>query len=129
MKIVPFLIICLFLSLSLVRGEEQNAAFTYNSQDKRDPFLPLVDENGFYLADTTLLSPDELSLSGILWDPQGKSSALINNKMVTVGKAIYGFIIKDIAKDSVTLYKDGKEYIIRLSPKGKEQSVKQKEKQ
>lgn len=127
MKIVSFLIICLFLSLSFAIGEEQNDAWTYNSQGRRDPFLPLVDKNGFYLADTTLLSPDELSLSGILWDPQGKSSALINNQMVTVGKFIYGFIIKDIAKDSVTLFKDGKEYVIKLSQQGKEQSIKQKE--
>lgn len=117
-------IICLFWGIGLATAEEQG---TYNSQGRRDPFLPLVDEQGFYLADPVSFSPDELSLSGILWDPQGKSSALINNKMVSVGETIYGCIITAITQDSVTLSKDGKEYIISISRKGKEQSEKQKE--
>jgi hypothetical protein len=91
-------------------------SFLYDDKGKRDPFRALVDENGQYLLEEDrYYSSDELEVSGILWDPEGKSSALINNQIAAVGEVVFGFLVKDITKDAVTLTKDGKEYIIRLS--------------
>lgn len=95
--------------------------FIYDDKGKRDPFVPLVDKDGHYLLDTgTLYSFDELKLFGILWDPEGKSSALINDEVLAVGEAISGFVVQDITKDKVVIYKNGKEYIMRLSIEEKE---------
>ena len=105
----------LLLFVNPIYGQ-QEGTFIYNDKGKRDPFVPLVDENGRYLLDEEgFCSFDSLSLSGILWDPQGKSSALINNQIVKIGDSIGGFKISNVTKNSVTLFKDGEEYIMRLS--------------
>jgi hypothetical protein len=95
---------------------QEEGIFIYDDKGRRDPFRALVDENGQYLLEEDrYYSSDELEVSGILWDPSGKSSALINNQIAAVGEVIFGFMVEDITKDAVTLSKDGKEYIIRLS--------------
>ena len=105
----------LLLSVNPVCAQEEEP-FIYNDKGKRDPFIPLVDKNGRYFLDEgELYSFDDLNLSGILWDPAGKSSALINNQIVKTGESIGGFKISNVTKNSVTLFKDGKEYIMRLS--------------
>ncbi|MBU4346426.1 MAG: pilus assembly protein PilP [Candidatus Omnitrophica bacterium] len=118
--------ICLFIwlalfflsSFSFAFGQTRES-FVYSDGNRRDPFIPLVDKDGRYLlGEEELYSSDELYLSGILWDPQGKSSCLINNQIVRVGESVYGFMIKNISKDSVTVSKEGKEYIIRVSTEG-----------
>ena len=62
----------------------------------------------------------ELKVSGILWDAQGRSSVLINNQVLVIGEFVSGFKVVDIARDSVSVSKDGREYIIRLSIEQKE---------
>lgn len=116
------LLISLIFLCSFVCAQEQGGdSFIYDDKGKRDPFLPLVDEGGRYLLDSELpYSFGELKVTGILWDSEGKSSALINNKVVAIGESISGFMVKDISKDSVTVSKGGKEYIIRLSTEKKE---------
>ena len=115
MKHYIWLLIFLLLTFNFAFCQVE-VSFIYDDKARRDPFLPLVDERGRYHLDTELpYSSDELNLSGILWDPQGKSSALINEQIVKTGESIYGFTIKNITKDSVTLSKDAKEYILRLS--------------
>ncbi len=112
-----------FIWLSIFLVLTFNSAFgqaeeplVYDDKGRRDPFLPLVDENGRYLLEADVIySSDELNLSGILWDPQGRSSCLINDQIARIGESIYGFMVKNITKDSVTISKDGKEYILRLS--------------
>jgi len=104
-----------FVFINFAFGQVEES-FTYDDKGRRDPFLALVDETGQYLLEEGLFySPDELNLSGILCDPQGRSSAIINNEIVKEGESIYGFTIKNIVKDRVILSKSGKEYIIQLS--------------
>ena len=115
MKNFVLLLIFLLLQSSLVFAQEEEP-FIYTDKGKRDPFVPLVDENGRYLLDSEeFCTFEDLNLSGILWDPKGKSSALINNQIVKTGESIGGFRVTNVTKDSVTLFKNGKEYILRLS--------------
>ena len=115
-----WLLIFVLFTFSFVFGQVEES-FTYDDKGRRDPLLPLVDENGRYLLEAdSLYFPAELNLSGILWDPEGKSSALINNQIVKIGESTCGFMIEDITQDSVTVSKDGKEYIISLATEGKE---------
>ena len=115
MKFYFWLSTFLVLTFSMAFGQLEGS-FVYTDNGRRDPCLPLVDESGRYLLDTESSdSSAELRLSGILWDPQGKSSCLINNQIVKVGESVSGFMIKSITKDTVTLSKDSKECILRLS--------------
>ena len=116
-----WILIFLLLTSSSAFGQIEQS-FNYEDKGRRDPFLSLVDKNGNYLLETELVySSSELQLSGILWDPQGKSSALINNQVVKVGESIFGFVINDITKESVVVSKDNQEFILRVSVEGKEQ--------
>lgn len=102
-----------FCGFSLGQPEEP---FIYDDKGRRDPFGPLVDENGRYLLGADVIySSDELHLSGILWDPQGRSSCLINDQVARAGESIYGFTVKNITKDTVTISKNGREFTLRLS--------------
>lgn len=90
------------------------ARFVYQDEGRRDIFVPLVDKDGRYLLETEKrYSFSELNLSGILWDPQGNSSALINNQIVMEGETICGFTVKEITRSKVTLFKDDKEYFLK----------------
>lgn len=112
---ILIILIALFSELILAPGQVKEP-FIYNDRGKRDPMVPLVDKDGRYLlSGEEFYSFSNLRLSGILWDPLGKSSALINNQIIKVGESIWGFKVINITKDSVTFFKDGKDYIIRLS--------------
>jgi hypothetical protein len=100
---------------------QQEEPFVYNDRSRRDPFLPLVDEDGRYLSESELpYYSGELKLTGILWDSQGDSSCLINNQIAKVGDSISGFVVENITKDSVTISKEGRNYIMRLSAEQKQ---------
>lgn len=97
----------------------QEEASLYDDAGKRDPFIPLVDDNGrFVLEVGELFSFTDLSLSGILWDPSGNSTALINDEIVQPGQEFYGFAIEKITENSVTVSRDGQEYTLWLSEEG-----------
>lgn len=120
MRYFIWLLALIFFSFNLTFAEEEQP-FIYDDQGKRDPFLSLVDKNGRYLLDSSLGdSTAGLNLSGILWDPQGKSSALINNQIVKIGETISGFTVTDISEDSVTVLKNDETYTINVL-EGKEQ--------
>jgi len=115
MKSFIWLSIFLLLTFSFAFGES-GEAFVYDDKGRRDPFRPLVDENGRYLLEADVVySSDELNLSGILWDPQGRSSCLINDQIARVGESIYGFTVKNITKNTVTISKNGRDFILNLS--------------
>jgi len=115
MKSFIWLSIFLLLTFNSTFGQTEEP-FVYDDKGRRNPFLPLVDKDGRYLLEADVVySSDELNLSGILWDPQGRSSCLINDQVARIGESIYGFTIKNITKDSVAISKNGKEYILKLS--------------
>ncbi len=60
-----------FICVNPVCAQEEEP-FIYTDKGKRDPFIPLVDENGRYLLDSEeFYTFDELNIAGILWDPEG----------------------------------------------------------
>lgn len=109
------LVLCAVLMVaggSLALGQSEGA-FVYNDDGRRDPFVPLVDDDGRFIMEVgELYSFDDLTLVGILWDRDGKSTALINDEIVEEGQSFYGFTIKKISVNSVTVSRDGKEYIL-----------------
>ncbi|MBN3038669.1 MAG: hypothetical protein JW869_04540 [Candidatus Omnitrophica bacterium] len=113
-SIVLFFII-LLLASDLALGQVKEG-FNYDDQGKRDPFVPLVDAMGRYiLEEGEMLSITDLDLSGILWDPNGNSTALINDQIVSTGDSFYGFLIKEINESSVTVSQSGQDYTLWLT--------------
>lgn len=84
--------------------EPRQDSFVYDPKNRRDPFVPLV-------RDGRLVSPDPISrvhtarpvLYGILWDPGGKSIALINELEARVGDIVDGFRVVEIRRDVVVV--------------------------
>ncbi len=112
------LLLVLFVLLRDLGSAQDTEGFSYKDKGRRNPFVPLVDKTGHYLSSivgSQQLSVDVVKISGVLWDPQGRSSVLINDQVVGIGQAIYGFKVLEINQDSVKLLKDDKEYIIKLS--------------
>ena len=115
MKPIVLLLISLLVKTELVFAQGQGT-FIYDDKARRDPFFALVDQNGRYRSGQELAYYSKnLKLSGILWDPRGASSAVINGEVVKLGDSVAGFVLKEVTENSVTVSKDAQEYVIRLS--------------
>ena len=129
----------LLLALSLAGSPEQvwsatessnDKPFRYDPQNRRDPFVPLVRDGR--LATATAGQKIETSkpvLYGILWDPGGRSVALINNEEARVGDKVNEYLVKEIRQDAVVLASGGGEpFVLHItfeaaSPDGAKQAA------
>lgn len=97
----------------------QAAETAYNSDGKRDPFIPLVHDGRFVAVAGGGLSKEspvsDLHVAGIVWDPAGSSLALINDTEVKVGDQLGEYRVVEIRPDAVVLLKDGKPVVLQLS--------------
>ncbi|MFC1698534.1 hypothetical protein ACFL1I_01075 [Candidatus Omnitrophota bacterium] len=115
MKQIVLLLISLLVTTGFIFAQGQGA-FIYDDKGRRDPFFALVDQHGRYRSGQEVSYYSEnLNLSGILWDPRGASSAVINGEVVKLGDPVAGFVLKEVTENSITVSKDGQEYVIRLS--------------
>ena len=89
--------------------------FTYQSKGNRDPFISLVTKDGRILPGArTVTEGGDVELEGIIWDPNGKSMAIINGKLVKEKQRIMNMQVLKIKKASVILQKGGKVMVINL---------------
>jgi hypothetical protein len=97
--------------------------FQYNDQQLRDPFEPLVTLDGRILpgARGAAAEISDVVVEGIIWDPQGKSVAIISGKMVKELDAVQGYQVLKIKKESVILQRGGRVIVVGLRKKGGEQ--------
>jgi len=79
----------------------------------RDPFVSLVTEDG-RLITFKEKKKDELELEGILYDPYGRASAIVNSQIVRIGDWVGEYQVYRIEKDRVIFLKEGKEFVIKL---------------
>ena len=96
-------------------------ALAYDAKDKRDPLVALVTPEGVLREPrsagpkrTMSGSASDLALQGILYDPQGKSSALINGELFQVGDRQEDFEIVKIESSRVVVLKNGTEHELKL---------------
>ncbi|MFH1577870.1 MAG: hypothetical protein ABIC18_02205 [Candidatus Omnitrophota bacterium] len=87
---------------------------TYDDGKRRDPFLALVTPDGRLLNFEPVNSEAKIILEGIFYDENGRSYAIINAEVVSVGDYIFGHAVFKIEENKVTLLKDNKavEYIL-----------------
>ncbi len=84
--------------------------FRYNAGGRRDPFVPLG-VGGRLVAAAAGARGDfgKPVLYGIMWDPNGRSIALINDGEYQRGDTVNGYQITEIRQDAVVLESDGEE--------------------
>src|SRR3989338_1149025 len=96
------------------------ASVRYDAKDKRDPFVPLV-RDGRMIAlteESSSSSPADLSLpllGGVLWDPAGRSIALLNDREQVVGDMVGSFRLVEIHQDHVVLEQEGRRVTLRMT--------------
>ena len=103
----------------VLASQEHLEAFVYHAKGKRDPFIPLVrDGKLISLVDgesAPATSLSGLQLTGILWDPGGRSLALINGTEIGVGGTVEGYHVAQIRQDRVVLMRDGKSLVLQIA--------------
>lgn len=110
-KIIFFLIFCLLL---FPRGLFSQDKLVYDSQGKRNPFMPLVTKEGVLLRFDTPKNSTGIFLEGIIFDDTGVSYAIVNSEVVMTGDKINGYQVLKIEPKMVTFIKDGNTLEIKL---------------
>jgi hypothetical protein len=121
MKVYRFyFIFIVILCLSQVCwANTQKKDFVYKNKNTRDPFIALVTQDGRILPGARETSEStDIDLEGIIWDPNGKSLAIINGRPVKEKQRIQNVQILKIRKDSVLMQKEGKVIVINLKKGG-----------
>lgn len=104
---IPTIILFMFILVPNLLCEEQRVF--YNSQNRRDPFLPLVSTSGYVLDLGVDLEVSDLKVEGIMHEETKESLAIVNGKVVKKGDRIGDFTVEEISKDRVVfLGSDGK---------------------
>ncbi len=110
------ILLIMFLSFSIIASAsendfEQRLNFVYNDNNKRDPFIPLLDKDGLRprsdLFEKAEL-PIKIDLSGIVWNKQVQF-AIINGKIVKENEEVTrGLTLEKINSDNVVLEYGGR---------------------
>jgi hypothetical protein len=103
-----FTAVLLFFACSVAAAQE----YKYDSNKKKDPFLPLISPSGHLLN----WEPEEgiLRLEGVMLDPHGGSIAIINGELVKVGEKIDEAVITKIEEDKVTVIQNNEKIVLEL---------------
>ena len=105
---------------SLSFAQSDQGEYKYVSEDKRNPFIPLVTSDGKLLKlDVESENRKGLILEGIIYDKAGISYAIINSKVVKVGDQLGDEQVLKIEHNKVILIKNGQTSEIELK-KGEE---------
>lgn len=121
-KIILLMVILVWaLSTSLVLAQlPDQERFIYDSRNKRDPFISLLDSNSptglrtvFTRPGEQVTLPVEIKLSGILWN--GKEYfAIINEEVLKKGQYVEKVKIAEIEKDRVIVEYLGQNFAVPL---------------
>jgi len=103
--------------VELAQQAKPDAAFHYDSKGRRDPFIPLVRDGRVVsvTGDAQRAGGGAPVLYGILWDPAGKSIALLNDTEAKVGDTIEGYQVLEIRHDAVVLTNGGEPVVLQIS--------------
>lgn len=110
---IIFSFVAIILVSEFLFGEE---VFKYDAKAKRDPFVPLVSEDGIYASDVYgITSIKDIRLEGIVWDEAKGSIAIINGEIVREDQEIGIVKVLKIEKDAVVFDLGGQEVRVELT--------------
>ena len=93
-----------FLTLGLFSSSVIAEEIRYDRGDRRDPFIPLVGPGG--VVNVSKLGSKDISIEGIVYDPNGGSMVLINGEFYKEGDSVKGANVISIFHDHVILNQD-----------------------
>lgn len=102
---VVVVVVIFVLSITAFAEDQQ---FVYDSKAKRNPFIPLITEDGRLVKLDKVEAPSgDVTVEGIIFDKKGRSYAIVNGTVVGIGDAIAGYEVLKIQSDKVLFIKDG----------------------
>lgn len=111
------LVSLIFIQQKLFGAEE----YRYDSKGKRDPFIPLItSEVSTAIGLQSVETIDDIKFEGVIFDPSGKSVAVLNGEIVKEGDKVSNIEIVKIYSNAITLKIYDKSYTIDLIEKGGE---------
>lgn len=96
----------MILAAGSLRAEDA----TYDAGKRRDPFVPLTAEESVLVT----ASSSSVKLEGIIYDPNGRSMAILNGKAYLAGEAVGDATVVKIQKDHVVISVNGEEQTLRI---------------
>jgi len=92
--------------------------FVYDAKGKRNPFIPLVTQEGRLMKLDREEATGDLSIEGIIYDKQGRSYAIVNGSVVTIGDTVGDYQILKVEENKVIFIKEGEVVEIELKKEG-----------
>ncbi len=111
MKTKTILILFVLILCIICYAEKE---FVYNSNGKRDPFLPLVSKDGYLVNRESDMPVSDMNLEGIIYDQNGNSLAIINGSILKIGDKIGNYTVTKIEKRKVMLLGNTEESTLEL---------------
>ena len=89
--------------------------FAYDDMGVRDPFVPLVDEDGkLTVTHGGIDSIKDIVVEGILYDSEGESVVILNGLVLKEDDQVGNIKVERIEERRVVLSSKGKEYTLKL---------------
>ncbi len=116
--IISLFMIAVFLSS--VYAQQKEVVPKYEKAGKRNPFIPIVTNDGQLINIEEENKEVQFKLEGIMYDEEGQSMAIINGQILRKNDAILDAKIVEIRKDSVVYVKDGEIFILNAEKEERE---------
>ncbi len=113
--------VMLLAGAAAITGADPQDRPAYDAKHRRDPFAPLVrdgqlvgisSEEAFSTASSS--PAPAVTLAGILWDPAGRSVALINGTEVKAGDLVGAYRVVEIRPNAVVLDHEGQQRVVQM---------------
>lgn len=107
----------IFLGVDPAARCEEKPEAGYDPGGRRDPFVPLI---GVSPKDTarsgvwSVLSIDDVFLQGVVINPDGTRSAVINGEVISEGETIDQVLIKSVGENKVMIEISGRTHELEL---------------
>ncbi len=93
---------------------EEKESFEYDPHERRNPFWPLVDNNGSIVNYDNDFMITDMHLDGIMLESNGNNIAIINGQIAKVNDIVGKYKLISIEPNRVILVKDDKQYELKL---------------
>lgn len=107
----------IFLSFAPAVQSEEKSAIGYDSGGRRDPFVPLIGvapKNTAIRGAWNILSVDDVFLQGVVINPDGTRSAVINGEVISAGETIDQVLIKSVGENNAMIEINGRTHELEL---------------
>lgn len=114
---IRILILSLFLLVTfnvLAEVASQDTMPKYEKGTKRNPFIPIITNDGQLI---NIMEEDKdihFNLEGIIYDKEGNSMAIINGHILGKNDTILDAKIVEVRKDRVIYVKDGEIFVLTV---------------